>query len=106
MTIIHEVADWYLLGTLLEWVKVLAATHIGFRFVRAYAKRTQDERTQLTLQRRVRELEQLTESLGAHLQQAVEAERFATALMLRRDTRQPRDAEPVNGEGNPATRGR
>ena len=98
--------DWYLLPMLLEWVKVLAATHIGFRFVRAYAERSRDQHAQRVLQQRVRELEQLTESLGSHLQEVVEAERFATALMLRRDTRQTRDAEPVNGDGNPATRGR
>jgi hypothetical protein len=53
----------------------------------------------------VRELEQLTESQGAHLQQVLEAERFAVALMLRRGAGQPRDTEPVNEDANPATRG-
>ena len=97
--------SWFLLGALLEWVKVLAATHIGFRFVRAYAMRSRDHHTQRALQRRVRELEQLTESLGARQQQVLEAERFAVALLLRRGTGQPRDAEPASVEANPAARG-
>ena len=94
-----------LLDSLLEWVKLLAATHIGFRFVRAYAARARDERTERTLERRVRELEQLTESLGAHVQQVLDAERFAVALMLERGAGPTRGAEPVDARSNPATRG-
>jgi hypothetical protein len=101
----EDVSSWFLLRELLEWVKVLAATHIGFRLVRAYANRSRHEYTQRTLEQRVRELEQLTESQGAHLQQVLEAERFAVALMLRRGAGQTRRAEPANAEANPAARG-
>jgi hypothetical protein len=100
-----DMPPWMLLEALLEWVKVLAATHIGFRFVRAYARRSTSGHIQRTLEHRVRELEQLTESQGAHLQQVLEAERFAVALMLRRGAGQPRDTEPANVEGSPAVRG-
>jgi hypothetical protein len=105
MTVLPYVDSWYLLEPLFEWVKLLAVTHIGFRFVRAYAARSRDERTERTLERRVRELEQLTESLGAHVQQVLDAERFAVALMLERGAGPTRDAEPVNARSNPATRG-
>ena len=98
------VPSWILYESLLEWVKLLAATHIGFRFVRAYARRSHDEHTQRTLERRVRELEQLTESLGAHVQQVLDAERFAVALMLERGAGPTRDAEPVKAKSNPAAR--
>jgi|RhiMethySRZTD1v2_1073278.scaffolds.fasta_scaffold3528771_1 hypothetical protein len=94
-----------LLDSLLEWVKLLAATHIGFRFARAYARRSHDENTQRALERRVRELEQLTESLGAHVQQVLDAERFAVALMLERGAGPTRDIEPVNATSNRAARG-
>jgi hypothetical protein len=106
MTVFHEyVSNWFLLEALREWVTVLAATHIGFRFVRAYANRSRHEYTQRTLEQRVRELEQLTESQGAHLQQVLEAERFAVALMLQRGAAHARDTEPVSVEANPAARG-
>ena len=105
MSIFPGDVNWFLLQTLLEWVKLLAATHIGFRFVRAYANRAHDEHSQRTLECRVRELEQLTESQGAHLQQVLEAERFAVALMLRRDAGPTRDTLPLNVETNPAARG-
>jgi hypothetical protein len=106
MTIIPvDMPPWMLLEALLEWVKVLAATHIGFRLVHAYASRSRHDHVQRTLEQRVRELEQLTESQGAHLQQVLEAEQFAVALMLRRGAGQPRDTEPVNEDANPATRG-
>jgi hypothetical protein len=95
MTILPDVGSWYLLESLIEWVKLLAVTHIGFRFVRAYAARSQHEHTQRTLEHRVRELEQLTETLGAHVQQVLDAERFAVALMLERGTGPTRDAEPA-----------
>ena len=96
---------WMLMESLIEWVKLLAATHIGYRFVRAYASRPHDESTHRALQRRVHELEQVTESLGSGMQQVLEAERFATTLMLRRGAGQARDAEPVRGEADPAARG-
>jgi len=101
----YDVSSWMLLEALLEWVTLLAATHIGFRFVRAYARRAHDEHSQRTLECRVRELEQLTESQGAHLQQLLEAERFAVALMLRRGAGPTRDTVPVNVETNRAARG-
>jgi hypothetical protein len=100
----YDVPSWMLLESLLEWVKLLAATHIGFRFVRAYASRSHYEQTQRTLERRVRELEQLAESQGAHVQQVLDAERFAVALMLRRGSGQTRDTEPLNVEVDPTAR--
>ena len=99
------IPSWILLEALLEWVKLLAATHIGFRFVHAYASRSRHDHAQRTLERRVRELEQLTESQGAHLQQMLEAEQFAVALMLQRGAGQPRGTERANSEANPAARG-
>ena len=106
MTVFHEdIYSWFLLRELLEWVKVLAATHIGFRLVHAYASRSRHDYARRTLERRVRELEQLTESLGARQQQVLEAEQFAVALMLRRGAGQPRDTEPANAEANPEARG-
>ena len=101
MTVLPYVDAWYLLDPLFEWVKLLAATHIGFRFVRAYAARARDERTERTLERRVRELEQLTESLGAQVQQVLDAERFAVALMLERGTGPAREAEPAKPRSKP-----
>jgi hypothetical protein len=73
-------ATWFLLNTLLDWVKVLAATHIGFRLVGAYAGRVRLGSGQRALQGRVRELEQATEELRGQLEEVLEAERFATAL--------------------------
>lgn len=93
-------SSWYLLDPLREWVKLLVVTHIGFRLVRTYASRSHAEPTQHELERRVRELEQLTESLGAHVQQVLDAERFAVALMLERAV-PTRDAGPVNVDANP-----
>ena len=75
-------STWFLLNTLLDWVKVLAVSHIGFRFVRAYERRTRLPESQHALQARVTELEQLTEELRAQLQEVLEAERFAVALQL------------------------
>jgi len=106
MSILVDVPSWILYDTLLEWVKLLAATHIGFRFVRAYARRWHDEDTRHALERRVRELEQLTESLGSHIQQVLEAERFAVGLMLQRGNGQTRDVEPENAQSNPSGRSR
>jgi hypothetical protein len=73
-------STWFLLNTLLDWVKVLAATHIGFRLVRAYDRRARVRSGQWALRSRVRELEQATEELRGHLEELREAERFATAL--------------------------
>lgn len=84
MRILPDIESLFLLDRLLEWVKLLAATHIGFRFVRAYASRSRQDWTEHALQRRVHELEQETEALTSHLQQVLEAERFAVALLLRR----------------------
>lgn len=95
---------WILMESLVEWVKLLAATHIGYRFVRAYASRSHDESSHRALQRRVHELEQLTESLGSNVQQVLEAERFATTLMLRRGADQTRGTEPLRVEADPAGR--
>jgi len=101
VTILPDFSSWYLLESLIEWVKLLAATHIGFRFVRAYARRSNDERTQRALEHRVRELEQLTETLGARVQQVLDAERFAVALMLERGTGPAREAEPAKPRSKP-----
>ena len=103
MTILPDFSSWYLLESLIEWVKLLAVTHIGFRFVRAYAARSQHEHGQraLELEHRVRELEQLTESLGAQVQQVLDAERFAVALMLERGTGPAREAEPAKPRSKP-----
>jgi hypothetical protein len=100
----EDVPSWMMLEFLLECVMVLAAAHIGFGFVRAYAARSQHEHGQRALEQRVRELEQLTESLGAQVQHVIDAERFAVALMLRSGIGQTRDAEPVSMEAKPAAR--
>ena len=75
-------SSWVMLNVLLEWVKVLAASHIGFRLVSAYERRRRLRVSRDALQLRVRELEQVTEELRGQLQQVLEAERFAVALQL------------------------
>ena len=75
-------STWFLLNTLLDWVKVLAATHIGFRVIRAYDRRASVRSGERALRCRVRELEQATAELRAHLEEVLEAERFSTALQL------------------------
>ena len=84
MSISHFIEpNWYLLEALLEWVKVLAATHIGLRFVRAYANRSRGDANEHALQHRVKELEQETAALGSQLHEVLDAERFTVALLLR-----------------------
>ena len=99
MTMLPDIESLFLLDRLLEWVKLLVATHLGFRFVRAYAHRPRQDSTEHALQRRVHELEQETEALTSHLQQVLEAERFAVALLLRRA---PDGRTPSAGDGEPA----
>ena len=74
---------WPLLVVLLDWFKVLAAAYIGVRALRAYESRTSHRESRRVLKRRVDELEQVTSALEAQMQQVLEADRFASALLLR-----------------------
>ena len=79
----EDYSYWPLLSALLDWLRVLAATYIGVRAVRAYEGRTRRRSSRRVLQRRVKELEQVTGALEAQMQQVLEADRFASALLLR-----------------------
>jgi hypothetical protein len=96
-------STWFLLNTLLDWVKVLAATHIGFRLVRAYDRRARLRSGQRALRGRVRELEQTTEELRGQLEEVLETERFATALQLTAPERVPAPC-PRGREAAPGVR--
>jgi flagellar biosynthesis/type III secretory pathway M-ring protein FliF/YscJ len=81
---IQEDFGWYFLQQLLEWVLIVTAFYFGARLVRAYEIRSQPRTSQQALHRRVRELEEQAEELGAQVRQLLEADRFASALLLRR----------------------
>jgi hypothetical protein len=85
---ITEEFSWYFVQQLLEWLLIVTACYCGVRLVRAYELRSRPRSKgqgskQNHLKRRVRELEKLTEELGAQVQQLHEADRFASALMLK-----------------------
>jgi hypothetical protein len=96
--------DWYTLGAVLEWGKVLAAGYLGLRVVRSYERRAgdgraarpvpADERRRRALRRRVRELETTVQLLEAQSRQSLEAHRFTTALLTRADV--PDDVRPAS----------
>ena len=81
--VFEDSSYWYLLGAVLDWLKVFTATYLGFRLVRAFERRPRMGSSRHALQRRVDELEQVTASLEAQMQQVLEADRFASALLLK-----------------------
>ncbi len=83
LDIIDETSYWYLLAALLDWLKIFTATCFGFWLVRAYGTRARVRPSRQVLQRRVDELEQVTASLEAQMQQVLDADRFASALLLK-----------------------
>jgi hypothetical protein len=81
---ITEEFSWFFIQQLLEWLLIVTACYVGVRLVRAYERRSLPRSSGKALKRRVRELEQRTEELGARVQQLLEADRFASALQLKR----------------------
>lgn len=81
---IIEEFSWFFIQQLLQWVLIATACYVSVRLVRAYEKRSQPRSSQHALQRRVRELEHQTEELEVQVQQLLEADRFASALLLKR----------------------
>ena len=80
---IDDTSYWYLLAALLDWLKIFTATFLGFWLMRTYETRTRVRSGRQVLQRRVEELEQVTTALEAQMQQVLDADRFASALLLK-----------------------
>jgi uncharacterized protein (DUF58 family) len=83
LPIFDDTSYWYLLAALLDWLKIFTATYLGFWLVRNYETRARVRSSRQVLQRRVEELEQVTAALEVQMQQVVEADRFASALLLK-----------------------
>ena len=64
-------------------VEVQPATFLGFWLMRTYETRGRARSGRQVLQRRVEELEQVTAALEAQMQQVLDADRFASALLLK-----------------------